>query len=274
MSPKKLELDLSRPRVMAILNVTPDSFYAGSRSFTNEEIRRRLTEILDQGAYMVDVGGYSSRPGAEDVDPQEEFQRLARALEQVRRLAPELPVSVDTFRAEVVERAVAEFGPVVVNDISGGLLDPRLVEVAARHELPYVAMHMRGTPQTMQQFTHYRDVAAEVTEWFRGRIEELRERGIRQLILDPGFGFAKTTEQNFELLAGLHRLVELGCPVLSALSRKSMIYKTLGCTPEGALAGTTALNWESLRQGARLLRVHDVAAATDVVRIFEKYCQP
>lgn len=274
MSPKKLELDLSRPRVMAILNVTPDSFYAGSRSFTNEEIRRRLTEILDQGAYMVDVGGYSSRPGAEDVDPQEEFQRLARALEQVRRLAPELPVSVDTFRAEVVERVVAEFGPVVVNDISGGLLDPRLVEVAARHELPYVAMHMRGTPQTMQQFTHYRDVAAEVTEWFRGRIEELRERGIRQLILDPGFGFAKTTEQNFELLAGLHRLVELGCPVLSALSRKSMIYKTLGCTPEEALAGTTALNWESLRQGARLLRVHDVAAATDVVRIFEKYCQP
>lgn len=274
MSPKKLELDLSRPRVMAILNVTPDSFYAGSRSFTNEEIRRRLTEILDQGAYMVDVGGYSSRPGAEDVDPLEEFQRLARALEQVRRLAPELPVSVDTFRAEVVERVVAEFGPVVVNDISGGLLDPRLVEVAARHELPYVAMHMRGTPQTMQQFTHYRDVAAEVTEWFRGRIEELRERGIRQLILDPGFGFAKTTEQNFELLAGLHRLVELGCPVLSALSRKSMIYKTLGCTPEEALAGTTALNWESLRQGARLLRVHDVAAATDVVRIFEKYCQP
>lgn len=274
MSPKKLELDLSRPRVMAILNVTPDSFYAGSRSFTNEEIRRRLTEILDQGAYMVDVGGYSSRPGAEDVDPQEEFQRLARALEQVRRLAPELPVSVDTFRAEVVERVVAEFGPVVVNDISGGLLDPRLVEVAARHELPYVAMHMRGTPQTMQQFTHYRDVAAEVTEWFRRRIEELRERGIRQLILDPGFGFAKTTEQNFELLAGLHRLVELGCPVLSALSRKSMIYKTLGCTPEEALAGTTALNWESLRQGARLLRVHDVAAATDVVRIFEKYCQP
>lgn len=274
MSPKKLELDLSRPRVMAILNVTPDSFYAGSRSFTNEEIRRRLTEILDQGAYMVDVGGYSSRPGAEDVDPQEEFQRLARALEQVRRLAPELPISVDTFRAEVVERVVAEFGPVVVNDISGGLLDPRLVEVAARHELPYVAMHMRGTPQTMQQFTHYRDVAAEVTEWFRGRIEELRERGIRQLILDPGFGFAKTTEQNFELLAGLHRLVELGCPVLSALSRKSMIYKTLGCTPEEALAGTTALNWESLRQGARLLRVHDVAAATDVVRIFEKYCQP
>lgn len=274
MSPKKLELDLSRPRVMAILNVTPDSFYAGSRSFTNEEIRRRLTEILDQGAYMVDVGGYSSRPGAEDVDPQEEFQRLARALEQVRRLAPELPVSVDTFRAEVVERVVAEFGPVVVNDISGGLLDPRLVEVAARHELPYVAMHMRGTPQTMQQFTHYRDVAAEVTEWFRGRIEELRERGIRQLILDPGFGFAKTTEQNFELLAGLHRLVELGCPVLSALSRKSMIYKTLGCTPEEALAGTTALNWESLKQGARLLRVHDVAAATDVVRIFEKYSQP
>ncbi len=269
-----VDLDLSRPRVMAILNVTPDSFYAGSRSFTTEEIRRRVAEVLDQGAYMVDIGGYSSRPGAEDVAPQEEFRRVARALEQVRRLAPDLPVSVDTFRAEVVERLVAEFGPVVVNDISGGVLDPRLVEVAARHELPYVAMHMRGTPQTMQQFTDYGDVTAEVVEWFRGRIEELRARGVRHLILDPGFGFAKTTAQNFELLAGLHRLVELGYPVLSALSRKSMIYKTLGKTPEEALYGTTALNWESLRQGARLLRVHDVAAATDVVRIFEKYNHP
>lgn len=269
-----VDLDLSRPRVMAILNVTPDSFYAGSRSFTTEEIRRRVAEVLDQGAYMVDIGGYSSRPGAEDVAPQEEFSRVARALEQVRRLAPDLPVSVDTFRAEVVERLVAEFGPVVVNDISGGVLDPRLVEVAARHELPYVAMHMRGTPQTMQQFTDYGDVTVEVVEWFRGRIEELRAQGVRHLILDPGFGFAKTTAQNFELLAGLHRLVELGYPVLSALSRKSMIYKTLGKTPEEALYGTTALNWESLRQGARLLRVHDVAAATDVVRIFEKYNHP
>ncbi len=256
---------------MAILNVTPDSFYAGSRSFTASEIETRITQIAQEGAYMVDVGGYSSRPGAGEVTPDEEFRRVARALEVVRRLAPEMVVSVDTFRSEVMRRVVEEFGAVVVNDISGGVLDPRLVEVAAHYRLPYVAMHMRGTPQTMQQFAHYTDVTDEVVGWFRGRIDELSRRGIEQLILDPGFGFSKTTEQNFQLLSGLHRLVDLGYPVLSALSRKSMIYKTLNTTPEEALSGTTALNWESLRQGASLLRVHDVRAAVDVVRIYEKF---
>ena len=258
---------------MAILNVTPDSFYAGSRSFTTEEIEQRLGVIVREGADWIDVGGYSSRPGAEDLSPEEEFRRVSRAMEVIRRRVPEMPVSIDTFRAEVLERTVEEFGAVVVNDISGGVLDPRLVEVAARYGLPYVAMHMRGTPQTMQQMTDYRDVVGEVVTWFRERIAILRRAGIGELILDPGFGFAKTTEQNFQLLSGLHRLVELGCPVLSALSRKSMIYKTLGVTPEEALCGTTALNWESLRQGARLLRVHDVRAARDVVELFEKYRQ-
>ena len=256
---------------MAILNVTPDSFYAGSRSFSTEEIERRVEELLAEGADWIDVGGYSSRPGAEDVSPEEEFRRVSRALTIIRRLNPEIPVSVDSFRSEVVERTVEAFGVVIVNDISGGVLDPRLVEVAARYALPYIAMHMRGTPQTMQQMTHYGDVVAEVVEWFRGRIDYLKGAGVDQLILDPGFGFAKTTEQNFQLLAGLHRLVELGYPVLSALSRKSMIYKTLGVGPEEALHGTTALHWESLRQGAKLLRVHDVRAARDVVEIFEKY---
>lgn len=271
MQPQKLNLDFSRPCVMAILNVTPDSFYAGSRSFSAEEIERRVVEMVAEGADWIDVGGYSSRPGAEEVSPEEEFRRVCRALTTIRRLNPEIPVSVDSFRSEVVERTVEAFGPVIVNDISGGVLDPRLVEVAARYALPYIAMHMRGTPQTMQQMTHYGDVVAEVVEWFRGRIDYLKGAGVDQLILDPGFGFAKTTEQNFQLLAGLHRLVELGYPVLSALSRKSMIYKTLGVGPEEALHGTTALHWESLRQGAKLLRVHDVRAARDVVQIFEKY---
>lgn len=271
MQPQKLNLDFSRPCVMAILNVTPDSFYAGSRSFSAEEIERRVEELLAEGADWIDVGGYSSRPGAEDISPEEEFRRVSRAMTTIRRLNPEIPVSVDSFRSEVVERTVEGFGPVIVNDISGGVLDPRLVEVAARYALPYIAMHMRGTPQTMQQMTHYGDVVAEVVEWFRGRIDYLKGAGVDQLILDPGFGFAKTTEQNFQLLAGLHRLVELGYPVLSALSRKSMIYKTLGVGPEEALHGTTALHWESLRQGAKLLRVHDVRAARDVVEIFEKY---
>ncbi len=256
---------------MAILNVTPDSFYAGSRSFSTEEIEHRVEELLAEGADWIDVGGYSSRPGAEDISPEEEFQRVSRALTTIRRLNPEIPVSVDSFRSEVVERTVEAFGAVIVNDISGGVLDPRLVEVAARYALPYIAMHMRGTPQTMQQMTHYGDVVAEVVEWFSERITDLKRAGVDQLILDPGFGFAKTTEQNFQLLAGLHRLVELGYPVLSALSRKSMIYKTLGVGPEEALHGTTALHWESLRQGAKLLRVHDVRAARDVVQIFEKY---
>ena len=256
---------------MAILNVTPDSFYAGSRSFSAEEIEHRVVEMVAEGADWIDVGGYSSRPGAEDISPEEEFRRVSRALTIIRRIHSEIPVSVDSFRSEVVERTVEAFGAVIVNDISGGVLDPRLVEVAARYALPYIAMHMRGTPQTMQQMTHYGDVVAEVVEWFRGRIDYLKGAGVDQLILDPGFGFAKTTEQNFQLLAGLHRLVELGYPVLSALSRKSMIYKTLGVGPEEALHGTTALHWESLRQGAKLLRVHDVRAACDVVQIFEKY---
>ena len=271
MQPQKLNLDFSRPCVMAILNVTPASFYAGSRSFSAEEIEHRVVEMVAEGADWIDVGGYSSRPGAEDISPEEEFRRVSRALTIIRRIHSEIPVSVDSFRSEVVERTVEAFGAVIVNDISGGVLDPRLVEVAARYALPYIAMHMRGTPQTMQQMTHYGDVVAEVVEWFRGRIDYLKGAGVDQLILDPGFGFAKTTEQNFQLLAGLHRLVELGYPVLSALSRKSMIYKTLGVGPEEALHGTTALHWESLRQGAKLLRVHDVRAACDVVQIFEKY---
>lgn len=253
---------------MAIINVTPDSFYAGSRTCSAEEIYARVERVVREGADLLDVGGYSSRPGAAEVSPEEEFSRVARALAVIRRGWPEIPVSVDTFRGEVVRRVVEEFGEVIVNDISAGELDPPLLDWVAEYRLPYIAMHMRGNPQTMQQLTDYRDVVEEVVAYFRGRVEVLKRRGIDRLILDPGFGFAKTVAQNHQLLGELHRLCALGYPVLAALSRKSMIYKPLGVTPEEALYGTTALHWEALRQGAHLLRVHDVRAAVDTVRLF------
>lgn len=271
MNRKPIELNFDWPRVMAIVNVTPDSFYAGSRTFAAGEIERRVLTAAEEGAYLLDVGGYSSRPGADEVSEEEEFARVARALAVVRRRLPDMPVSVDTFRSGVVRRIVTEFGPVVVNDISAGVLDPAIVDAVAELQLPYIAMHLRGTPATMQSLTHYDNVVDEVIAYFRNRLTVLRGRGIRQIVLDPGFGFAKTLEQNYELLGGLHRLCALGCPVLSALSRKSMIYKPLDCTPADSLAGSVALGWESLRQGASLLRVHDVKEAVDTVRIFEIY---
>ena len=266
-----MTIDRSRPRVMAILNVTPDSFYAGSRTPDAAAIEARVRACLDEGADLIDVGGYSSRPGADEVSPDEEWRRVEAGLSAVRRLAPDLPVSVDTFRASVVERAVGRFGDVIVNDISAGELDPRMVPAVARLGVPYIAMHMKGDPRTMQSLTDYRrDIVTEVVAYFERRTAELVAAGIRRerIVLDPGFGFAKTTEQNYELLAGLHRLCALGYPVLAGLSRKSMIYKVLGTTPDRSLAGTVALGWECLRQGASLLRVHDVREAADTIRIF------
>ena len=268
MQPQNIDWNWEQPRVMAIINVTPDSFYAGSRTCSAEEIYARVEKVVREGADLLDVGGYSSRSGAEEVSPEEEFSRVARALAVIRRGWPEIPVSVDTFRGEVVRRVVEEFGEVIVNDISAGELDPHLLDWVEEYRLPYIAMHMRGNPQTMQQLTNYRDVVEEVVAYFRERVEVLKSRGIDRLILDPGFGFAKTVAQNHQLLGELHRLCALEYPVLAALSRKSMIYKPLGITPEEALYGTTALNWEALRQGARLLRVHDVRAAVDTVRLF------
>lgn len=259
---------------MAILNATPDSFYADSRMPDLGSIERRVRESLREGADIIDIGGYSSRPGADEVSPDEEWRRVEAALAVVRRLAPQLPVSVDTFRASVAERAVAGFGEVVVNDISAGELDPDMLPVVARLGVPYIAMHMKGTPQTMQTLTEYpRDIVTEVCDYFRRRIERFFAAGIRRehIVLDPGFGFAKTLEQNYELLAGLHRLCALGFPVLAGLSRKSMIYRVLDASPVDALAGTVALGWEALRQGAVVLRVHDVREAADTIRIFNKF---
>lgn len=267
-------LDLSSPRVMAIVNVTPDSFYAGSRTPEAPDIERRIREAVAEGASLLDIGGYSSRPGAGEVPVEEEWRRVSLGVSAARRIAPEIPVSVDTFRSEVAERAIRTFGEVIVNDISAGELDPGMWAVVAAHDVPYVAMHMKGTPQSMQRQTDYRrDITTEVVDYFRQRMEAMLTAGLRRerIILDPGFGFAKTAAQNFELLAGLPRLCELGFPVLAGLSRKSMIYRTLDCTPAESLAGTVALGWECLRQGARILRVHDVREAADTVKLFNAY---
>lgn len=268
--------DFSQPRVMAILNVTPDSFFAGSRMPDAPHVERRVREAVAEGASIIDVGGYSSRPGADEVSPGEEWRRVKLGVGTVRRLAPGMAVSVDTFRSEVAARAIERFGPLIINDISAGELDPAMPAVAAKYGVPYIAMHMKGDPKTMQSLTDYkRDITAEVVAYFEARVAALLAAGIARehLVLDPGFGFAKTTEQNYELLAGLHRLCALGYPVLAGLSRKSMIYRVLGVTPAQSLAGTVALGWECLRQGAAILRVHDVREAVDTVRIFNAYVQ-
>ena len=268
--------DFSQPRVMAILNVTPDSFFAGSRMPDAPHVERRVREAVAEGASIIDVGGYSSRPGADEVSPGEEWRRAKLGVGAVRRLAPGMAVSVDTFRSEVAARAIERFGPLIINDISAGELDPAMPAVAAKYGVPYIAMHMKGDPKTMQSLTDYkRDITAEVVAYFEARVAALLAAGIARehLVLDPGFGFAKTTEQNYELLAGLHRLCALGYPVLAGLSRKSMIYRVLGVTPAQSLAGTVALGWECLRQGAAILRVHDVREAVDTVRIFNAYVQ-
>ena len=268
--------DFSQPRVMAILNVTPDSFFDGSRMPDAPHVERRVREAVAEGASIIDVGGYSSRSGADEVSPGEEWRRVKLGVGAVRRLAPGMAVSVDTFRSEVAARAIERFGPLIINDISAGELDPAMPAVAAKYGVPYIAMHMKGDPKTMQSLTDYkRDITAEVVAYFEARVAALLAAGIARehRVLDPGFGFAKTTEQNYELLAGLHRLCALGYPVLAGLSRKSMIYRVLGVTPAQSLAGTVALGWECLRQGAAILRVHDVREAVDTVRIFNAYVQ-
>ncbi|MBP3612828.1 MAG: dihydropteroate synthase [Rikenellaceae bacterium] len=263
-------IDLSKPRVMTIVNVTPDSFYDGSRTFTEEEIERRVAQAIAEGADMLDVGGYSSRPNADEVSVEEEYARVCRAMKVIRRVCPEVAVSIDTFRAEVVQRVVADWGDCIVNDISAGEADSQMIPTVARLGLPYIAMHMRGTPATMQSMTDYSDVVEEVHNYFVRKLDELHSAGITDVVIDPGFGFAKTLEQNYSLMDGLNRLNDLGAPILVGISRKSMIYKLLGCTPAEALNGTTALHLEALRQGAKILRVHDTREAVEVIKIYNQ----
>ena len=265
------KLNFREPQVMAILNVTNDSFYAGSRNMEERAISERVVQAIEEGATIIDVGGYSTRSGAKDISLEEEWQRVERGLKCIRDISEDIAISVDTFRSGVVERAVALVGDIIVNDISAGEADARMVDVVAHHKLPYIAMHMRGTPQTMQSMTQYEEgICESVCRYFTQRVEYLRQRGVDDIILDPGFGFAKSVEQNFELLGGLSSLSALGYPVLVGLSRKSMIYRALDITPEESLAGTVALNWEALRQGASILRVHDVREARQVIELYNR----
>lgn len=265
-------LDLSRPQVMAIVNVTDDSFYEQSRCSADVVIATAVERAVENGASIIDIGGYSSRHMASEVPLEEEWRRVEQGLRVARGISADVVLSVDTFRAEVARRALEGFGPLIINDISAGEADAAMVDVVAEYDVPYVAMHMRGTPATMQSLTEYPEgVVSEVLAYFHKRVAWLRERGIREIILDPGFGFSKSLEQNYELLSGVHCLTELGCPVLVGVSRKSMIYRALGITPAEALNGTTALHWEALRQGASILRVHDVREAQQTIRLFEQY---
>lgn len=265
-------LEVDSPIVMGILNVTPDSFYSGSRCGDAEgKIRARVRQILAEGGRIIDIGGYSSRPMADDVTPEEEWRRLSLALKILREEAPEAIVSVDTFRATVAERCVGEYGADIVNDISAGELDADMIATVARLKVPYVMMHMRGNPHTMQGLTDYDDVTAGVLRFLGGKVKEAAYAGIADIIVDPGFGFSKTLDQNYRLLASLEVLQELGCPLLAGVSRKSMIYNLLGVSPEESLGGTIAVNTLALLKGASILRVHDVKEAVETVAIVEKF---
>lgn len=259
--------DLSQPQVMGILNVTPDSFYSGSRMQTDAQIAARAEQIVEEGGTMIDLGAYSSRPGAADVSPEEELSRLSRALGIVRGLFPDVVVSVDTFRAEVARRCVEDYGADIINDISGGTLDEDMFPTVASLNVPYILMHMRGTPQTMQQQTDYNDVTAEILRYFGEKVDRLHAMGVSDIILDPGYGFAKTLEQNYQLLSRQRVFEVLDLPVLVGVSRKSMICKVLGCTPEEALNGTSVLHALALQQGTHILRVHDVKEAVETIKL-------
>lgn len=260
--------EICRPQIMGILNVTPDSFYSASRCGTDAgAIRRRVRQMLDEGVDMIDIGGYSSRPGADDVSPDEEYERLRKGIQIIREETADMPISVDTFRAEVAYRCVTECGADIVNDISGGDLDSGMFDVVAQLNVPYVLMHMRGTPSTMQTLTDYDDVTADVIADLQKKVNRLRLLGVNDIILDPGFGFSKNVEQNYELMRNVSAFTELEMPVLVGISRKSMIYKLLGSSPEESLNGTTVLNTLALMQGAHILRVHDVKAAVEAMKI-------
>ncbi len=261
-------LELREPQIMGILNITPDSFFSGSRTETEADITCRLHQMMQEGADMIDVGAYSSRPGAADVSEEEEMERLRRGLRIVKRDFPQVPVSVDTFRANVARMAVEEEGADIVNDISGGEMDKRMFRTVASLRVPYILMHMQGTPQSMQQAPHYDNVRREVMIYMAEKVERLHDLGVKDIIADPGFGFGKTLEHNYELMAHLEDFHELDCPLLVGISRKSMIYKLVGGTPQTALGGTTALHLYALNKGAHILRVHDVAAAVETKKIY------
>ena len=264
-------VELRRPWVMGILNVTPDSFYADSRTpmAEPERIAQRVRQILAEGADIIDVGAYSSRSGADDISPLEEMRRLEVALSTVREVAPEVYVSVDTFRSEVARQCVEHFGVDLINDISGGVLDRAMPKVVARLGVPYIIMHMKGNPETMQTAPEYQDVVAEVLEFLARQQQRFFDAGGKDVIIDPGFGFGKTLQHNYRLMDRLQDFHELHAPLLVGVSRKSMIYKLLETTPQEALNGTTVLHTIAMMKGAHILRVHDVQAAVEARTLVE-----
>lgn len=260
---------LSTPWVMGILNVTPDSFYAGSRKQTEAAIEERIQTILAEGGKMIDIGGYSSRPDAAEVTPEEEMERLAFALNILKAHYPDVWVSVDTFRSGIARQCVEKYGVAMINDISGGELDKDMFQTVADLQVPYIMMHMRGTPQTMQQHTDYADLTGDIMRYFAEKVRQLNLMGVNDIILDPGFGFSKTLEQNYELMLHLSEFHLFDLPLLVGISRKSMIYRLLGGTPNDSLNGTSVLHTYALMQGAHILRVHDVREAVETVRIVQ-----
>lgn len=262
-------IDLSMPKVMGILNITPNSFFDGGKYKDENELLKRVEKMLNEGADFIDIGAYSSRPNAEFVSEQEEISRIIPVVNLLQKHFPETLLSIDTFRAEVAKVCV-ENGAAIINDISAGMLDDKMLETIAKLQVSYIMMHMKGTPQTMQELTHYEDIIKEMLFYFSERIAAARALGINDLIVDPGFGFAKTLEQNYAVMQKLELFQMLELPLLVGISRKSMIYKTLETNAEMALNGTTVLNTIALTKGAKILRVHDVKEAVECVRLFNK----
>ena len=266
-------VSLSRPLIMGILNITPDSFYPGSRTTEEEQIAERLRKMMNEGADIIDIGAYSSRPNADDISPDEEMKRLSKGLDIIRKLYPDARVSVDTFRADIAARCVWEYGVQMINDISGGELDSQMFETIAELKVAYILMHMKGTPQTMMQQIRYEHIIPEMLYYFSARIARLESLGVNDIIIDPGFGFSKSVDDNSLLMNRLDEFTRIGYPLLVGISRKSMIYKYFGYTPEESLNGTTILNTLALLGGADILRVHDVKEAVEAVKIVSKTIQ-
>ncbi len=261
-------VSLETPQVMGILNITPDSFFSGSRVQIEKDILDQAAKMVEDGALILDIGGYSTRPGADEVTQEEELRRVTDAIQTVRKQFEGVYISVDTFRSTVA-RAAVDSGANIINDISGGELDLEMFDTVAELDVPYVLMHMKGTPQTMSQMTQYESMVKEVAQYFSNKYRDLTSKGVKDIILDPGFGFAKTREQNYELLRNLGYFKTLRLPILAGISRKSMIYKKLEISPEEALNGTTALHMIALMNGASLLRVHDVKEAVEAVKLYK-----
>jgi dihydropteroate synthase len=262
-------IDLASPKVMGILNVTPNSFYDGGKFADEKALLNQVEKMLNEGATFIDIGGYSSKPNAEFVSEEEELQRVISIITTVTQKFPETLISIDTFRSKVAKESI-ENGAAIINDISAGNLDENMMKTVAELQVPYIMMHMKGTPQTMQSLTQYENIVKEMIFYFSEKIAQARSFGINDLILDPGFGFAKTLEQNFEVLNKLELFQMLELPILAGVSRKSMIYKTLETDAQNSLNGTTSLNTISLMKGAKILRVHDVKEAVECVRLYTK----